>query len=432
MMPGRLFYVFAMRLGVVGCILAGIAGAMALPARGATNTPNQADWAFFHDRFLTTDGRIIDNGNGGVTHSEGQGYGMLLAAYYGDRASFDLIRDWTEKNLRRPHDHLHAWRYDPQAEVPVADPNNATDGDIFIAFALARAGERWHEPAYTAAAIGIASDILRLCVVDFNGRSIMLPGVRGFKRPEGYVLNLSYYAFAQMNGLSKVLPDPLWAKVQQDGLAIMRGAHFGPYALPPDWVLVTQDGKYRPADGWPARFSYDAVRIPLNLAWVRLREPALKAVVTMWSSSDLPVHPPAWVSLNGRESAGYEMGPGAKAIMQVSQAELKGVEASGLPAVGEAADYYQAALVLLAKMAVADVASGFALSEPIPAPQPVKQASAGESWLAFIGIAQAANADSTADDMTPSPTPSPTPAIKAATQQAFPDLAPFARPNRSE
>ena len=33
-------------------------------------------WQGYKARFLAPEGRIVDNGNGGVSHSEGQGYGI--------------------------------------------------------------------------------------------------------------------------------------------------------------------------------------------------------------------------------------------------------------------------------------------------------------------------------------------------------------------
>ena len=39
---------------------------------------------------------------GGDTVGEGQAYGMLMAAAIGDKKRFNLIWDWTQKNLVRP------------------------------------------------------------------------------------------------------------------------------------------------------------------------------------------------------------------------------------------------------------------------------------------------------------------------------------------
>ena len=62
------------------------------------DAPAIADWSDFRRRFVGGDGRVIDNANGGVSHSEGQGWGMMLAVAFDDVASFDLIADWTKRN----------------------------------------------------------------------------------------------------------------------------------------------------------------------------------------------------------------------------------------------------------------------------------------------------------------------------------------------
>jgi endoglucanase len=51
-------------------------------------------WDQYRSRFITADGRVIDKDNDpkGVTHTEGQGYGMLLAEAAGDRDRFDRVR----------------------------------------------------------------------------------------------------------------------------------------------------------------------------------------------------------------------------------------------------------------------------------------------------------------------------------------------------
>jgi endoglucanase len=91
-------------------------------------------WTAFRQIYLSGDGRIVDNGNGGISHSEGQGYGMVLATLVGDRPRSRPC-GWTERTLLRGDVALFAWRYDPRAPNPVADTNNASDGDMLIAWA---------------------------------------------------------------------------------------------------------------------------------------------------------------------------------------------------------------------------------------------------------------------------------------------------------
>ena len=46
-------------------------------------------WTDFKSRHIQQDGRVVDNGNGGISHSEGQGYALVLAELAGDREVFD-------------------------------------------------------------------------------------------------------------------------------------------------------------------------------------------------------------------------------------------------------------------------------------------------------------------------------------------------------
>lgn len=97
-------------------------------------------WSTFKTRFMTAEGRIQDTGNKNVSHTEGQGYGMLMAVYYNDRSSFDSLWRWTQKNLSNPSNGLFYWKYTPGKSDPVSDKNNASDGDVLIAWALLKAG----------------------------------------------------------------------------------------------------------------------------------------------------------------------------------------------------------------------------------------------------------------------------------------------------
>ena len=83
-------------------------------------------WRTWRDLYLNPEGRVVDTGNNGISHSEGQSYGLLFAYKAGDAEAFDKIAKWTQSRLSRPDMALHAWRYDPSASNPVADQNNAT------------------------------------------------------------------------------------------------------------------------------------------------------------------------------------------------------------------------------------------------------------------------------------------------------------------
>lgn len=337
-----------------GCAVAiALPGIVAKPARadGFNPQPASRDWATFKARFVAPEGRVVDTGNGLCSHTEGQGYGMLLAVAHDDQATFDRLLAWTGENLGHSTDSLHSWRYLPRAANHVPDRNNATDGDLLIALALARAGHRWGRLDNLQAAAAIGRDVLRLLVRNVGTTTVLLPGAFGFDKPAGVVVNLSYYMFPALNELEALVPSPVWAKLRHDGLRLIADARFGRWKLPPDWLFVSaRDGSLAPAPGWPPRFSYDAIRVPLHMTWANLEAGDLDAAFADYWSSHSPTAP-AWVDLTTNETATYAVNAGQAAVaMLATQARQPGA-APSFPDMRAAGDYYAAALLLLAKLA---------------------------------------------------------------------------------
>jgi endoglucanase len=121
-----------LRRRVIPSLLAGFA----VGGIGQAPPRRQEDWQAFERRFVLAEGRVVDNGNRNVSHSEGQGYGLLGALRADDQATFDRILTWTMNHLTRPADALFAWRWQPETIPNVTDLNNATVGDVHIAWAL--------------------------------------------------------------------------------------------------------------------------------------------------------------------------------------------------------------------------------------------------------------------------------------------------------
>lgn len=246
------------------------------------------EWADYRRRHVADDGRVVDNANGGVSHSEGQGYGLLLSEIAGDEESFQRIWSWTKQNLYVRADGLASWKWDP-ARKAVADPNNASDGDILIAWALARAAERFDRPDYGDAARRIARALGKAVVVPGPAGPLLLPGVVGFTRPsqpDGPVVNLSYYVFPAFPTLKTLAPEVDWDGVSATGLSLLAASDFGPLHLPTDWIALGT-GAPRPAASFPQLFGYDAIRIPLYLAWSgRVDEERRHRFSSLWSERD--------------------------------------------------------------------------------------------------------------------------------------------------
>ncbi len=62
-------------------------------------------WESYKARFLP-DGRIVDTGNGDVSHTEGQGFAMLMAVANDDKATFDKLWHWTNSTLKNKENGL--------------------------------------------------------------------------------------------------------------------------------------------------------------------------------------------------------------------------------------------------------------------------------------------------------------------------------------
>jgi endoglucanase len=247
-------------------------GAMAMTGagKGHAATPGGApiaadDWSAYRTKFVGPDGRVVDDANGGITHSESQGYGLLLAYLAGDRASFERIWTFTRIELLIRDDGLAAWKWDPAAEPRVTDINNASDGDILIAYALGLAGTAWKVPAYLVAAKRIATALGDKAVRRENGKLLLLPGVSGFgkaDRPDGPVVNLSYWVFEAVPTLVRLAPRTAWTEMSNEGLGLI-DAFVKDGKLVPEWTSVG-DGPAAAA-GFDAEFGYNAVRVPLYL-----------------------------------------------------------------------------------------------------------------------------------------------------------------------
>jgi endoglucanase len=315
--------------------------------------PDVADWLSFRKRFVQPNGRVLDTGNGGQSHTEGQGWTMLFAVRFDDPDTFWRVYAWTQRVLRRPTDALHAWRCGPSPDDRVDDLNNATDGDLVMAWALLEAGTRWNDPSLTEAGTRLASDIVRLLVRDPGNRRVLIPGLRGFEHSDYVVVNPSYYIFPAFPVLAAACPDPAWVEIVAHGLDLLRAAQFGHWGLPPDWLAVPVGaGPLRPAPGQTARFSFDAVRVPLYMAWAGLHsEPGVTGPARFWA--DPRYHSiPAWIDLTTDETSDYPASPGVIAVARLAMASALGDgHGVSLPAVSQAADYYAAALTLQARLA---------------------------------------------------------------------------------
>ena len=331
-------------------MLIGLAIAAAPPPQPP---PRQnGEWRLYQSRFIAPAGRVVDTGNGGISHSEGQGYGMLLAVAYDDPAQFERLWRWTESHLQVRGDHLFAWKWQPGAPTgaEVADRNSASDGDLLIAWALARAAARWQEPGYREAAREIAADVLDQLTVENEHRRLLLPGPEGFVHGSVVTVNLSYWIFPALQELAGIAPSPAWQELSAAGVDLLREARFGAGRLPPDWLALTTPP--RPAPQFAPRFGYNAIRIPLHLVWAGFEDPDLLQPFLDYAAQRDGT-PPASVDLISGRASAEPLSAGGQAILTLARRAVTG-ERAPLPALQPEMDYFAASLLLLAKLALAE------------------------------------------------------------------------------
>ena len=315
----------------------------------ASTAYGDEDWTQFKVTYIEN-GRVIDKGQNGISHTEGQGMALLLAVQNNDPETFSQIWNWTQRNLQVRDDKLFAWSWSPK--VGVNDMNNASDGDLFIAWALSRAYSKWNEPRYLFSAIQVSQSIREKLLRRTSRGIVLLPGAMGFEKPDGLKLNLSYWVFPAIINLTNLDPAPEWEELRSTGLRLIQEARYGQWQLPPDWVKLDGDN-LTPVDG--DQFGYDAIRIPLYLIWGdQATSPLLKSFQNFWSSFAGKELLPAWVNVNTGEMATYNASAGFYSVAAMTLA-YPNIDSTQLPSFNPSQGYYSSMLSLFTKMALEDL-----------------------------------------------------------------------------
>jgi endoglucanase len=301
-------------------------------------------WENWRAHYVSQDGRVVDTGQGNISHSEGQGFALILAAAAGDRATFERIWGWTRTHLQTRNDALFSWRWEPH-EKRVTDSNNASDGDLLIAWGLLRGADRFQRPDWREAALKVLLDVRHKLLREVDGGVVILPGENGFEQTAGRVLNLSYWIFPAFPEFAKADPSPDWMRLRDTGLNYLDRTRLGRWGLPPDWLLDVSPPAT--AAGFAPRFGYDAVRIPLYLKWAKLdTSERMAAFKSYWHYFDEAHFVPAWTNLTDNSIDSFNASPGIRAVRSL----VLGVAiVPSVPAAGE--DYYSATLRMLAWLA---------------------------------------------------------------------------------
>jgi endo-1,4-beta-D-glucanase Y len=202
----------------------------------------------------------VDNADGdGSTYSEGQGYGMVLTAYFNDKAAFDGLWSFAQKNLNSSQ--LMGWHVTCSGfTTSDGGSGSATDGDTDIAFGLVVAAAQWGgtyaQQAKTYLTTLKAGDFTTCSP---SGRNMPTQGNwqgSGTCTAAGGGSNTSYWMPGYYRVFQALTGDAFWGKTADDVVAL-----YGLAADPTTGIIVNQVDQ----DGVPLSgqtYDYNSCRIP--------------------------------------------------------------------------------------------------------------------------------------------------------------------------
>lgn len=316
----------------------------------------QSLWEQYKATFIQQDGRIIDRGKQQISHSEGQGYGMLNSVLYDDKTTFDKVWHWTKTNLQGRKDNLFTWSWGKRHnnEWGIIDYNNASDGDTLIAYALVNASIKWNNANYKTDALKITDSIRKNLSISWGSRTFILPAYYGFDKEDKLLINPSYFILSAYRAFSKIDDKPFWDAVYKDSLYLIERSYSGELKLPPDWVVLNRKGEISIDREKGAFFGYEAIRVILYLSWEKnARFPdGVNEILRIYEKSG---YIPLYADLS-KNIVSLDDAPGGFYAVYARAAEKSGNRALSQELFKEAArrsalekdNYYSTSLVLLA------------------------------------------------------------------------------------
>jgi hypothetical protein len=226
----------------------------------------------------------------GSTASEGIGYGLILAVYFGDQALFDGL--WKYEQLHLDDNGLMNWDIGPDGVISSAGMGGATDGDVDIAWGLIMADRQWGGQGSLAKPyVDYAKDLIgRIWMYEVDHkRGEML--MAGDKWGDVDLTNPSYFAPAYFRVFGKLTNQvDNWNKVIDANYAILAkslNATNGnaTNGLSPAWCNSSGQ-PVEPTAGSPTYFQNDATRVPFRIGedYCFFGEPRAKQYLALISS----------------------------------------------------------------------------------------------------------------------------------------------------
>ena len=240
-----------------------------------TNLDVANAWTDYKSAYYNSSSGYILDSSQNAAHSESTGYGLMFAVASGDRTSFDLTLNWANTNLYNSEKGLYCWRYLIEGSDHTPDKNNATDGDILIAWALIKAAIKWQNQAYLDKAKTLISNIKTYNIKSYEGYTFLLPGWTGYDHSEEekykyVVINPSYYIYGALRDFYLVTQDEIWNTLITDSNRITTAfmENIAPNEkIMPDWFTIEEGGTFNWDPNHTRQSGWDAIRCPMYAYW---------------------------------------------------------------------------------------------------------------------------------------------------------------------
>jgi endoglucanase len=237
------------------------------------------EWVYWDDfarNHIQKDGRVIDYDANSTTTSEGQAYALFFSLIANDRERFDRVLRWTTDNLAQGdlQRKLPGWQWgkSEKRKWEILDENSASDADLWIAYSLFQAGEKW-DKSYFKTANYMLSNIAKYEVVDLpNLGKMLLPGKEGFKVDDKtWRLNPSYMPIQILRYFDSRDKEGPWAEIASNTVKMIEASVVR--GVVPDWV--TYKSKVGFVDDIKAGHvsSFDAIRVYLWWGMLNKEDP---------------------------------------------------------------------------------------------------------------------------------------------------------------
>jgi len=217
----------------------------------------------YKKNIVQPDGRVVDWQNKQVTHTEGIGYSLFFSVKFSDKETFYKIFSWLKTNLPLNKNGLIPWLWGkgPLGKWEILDSNDATDGNLWIAYSLLLGYEKWGDEKLKIFAVKLIKNIKRFDIYRKNKCIFLLPASKYFVNNDSVIINPSYYAPFIFKKFYQYDKDVIWLKLINQSFKLWYFISITPYHLFPEWVKV--DKRYCKVTDISGVMAFNAIRIPI-------------------------------------------------------------------------------------------------------------------------------------------------------------------------